>query len=292
MKSQISVSDGGPSGREAAPGPMAPRQDERGRGRRRPPPRRVEVVSVSSPAPRLVSVVVGGEGLRGFSVPAPTSHVKVFLPAPGDDAPALPELGPDGPVWPEAAPRPVVRTYTPRSFDEGACTLEVQFVLHGAGPASEWAQQARVGDQLGLGGPGGRFSLDPTVRRWWVAGDESALPAIGTLLDALPPSATAEVHVEVDGPDDELPLASAAQTTVTWHHRRAPDLWGAELYEAARGAAIAEGTGVWVACEAAAVRRVRAHLLAERHLPAGSVVTRGYWRLGAPDHPDHDYGED
>lgn len=243
-------------------------------------------------APRLVSVWVGGDALEGFAAAAPTSHLKVFLPADGQTAPILPEYTPDGQVWATGGPRPAVRTYTPRRFDEASGTLEIQFVLHGAGPASEWADRANAGDQLAVAGPGGRFSMDPAAERWWIAGDESAIPAVGTLLEALPDSAAAEVHLEVAGPDDEIELASPAKTTITWHHRRAPDAWGTELDEAARGAAIADGTRVWVACEAAAMRGIRRYLIGERRLPASSLVTRGYWRLGAANHPDHDYGDD
>ena len=260
--------------------------------RRRKPPRRVEVVSVSRIAPRLVSVQVSGDGLEGFADAAPTSHLKVFLPAPGQDAPVLPEDTPEGQVLPDDTPRPAVRTYTPRRFDPAARTLEIQFVLHGVGPASEWAERVGAGDKLAVAGPGGRFSMDPAAERWWIAGDESAIPAVGTLLEALPAWATAEVHLEVAGRDDEIELASPAKTEISWHHRRAPDAFGAELDEAAHGAAIAVGTRVWVACEAAAMRGIRRYLLAERRLPAGSLVTRGYRRLGAANQPDHDYGDD
>ena len=243
-------------------------------------------------APRLVSVWVGGDALEGFATAAPTSHLKVFLPADGQTAPILPEYTPDGTVRAEDGPQPAVRTYTPRRFDEASGTLEIQFVLHGAGPASEWADRASVGDQLAVAGPGGRFSMDPAAERWWIAGDESAIPAVGTLLEALPESAAAEVHLEVAGADDEIELASPAKTTITWHHRRTPDAWGTELDEAAHVAAIADGTRVWVACEAAAMRGIRRYLLGERRLPASFLVTRGYWRLGAANHPDHDYGDD
>ncbi len=246
-------------------------------------------------APRLVSVWVGGDALDGFQIEAPTSHIKVYLPAPGQHAPVLPVDTPDGPAWPEGdAPRPAVRTYTPRRFDAASRTLEVQFVLHGAGPASEWAEGVGVGDRLAVAGPGGRFAMDPAVESWWIAGDQSAIPAVGTLLEALPDSAAAEVHLEVTDADDEIELAAAApaKTTVTWHHRRTPDAWGAELADAARRAAIADGGTVWVACEAAAMRGIRRYFVTERRLPASSLVTRGYWRLGEANHPDHDYGED
>jgi len=264
----------------------------RGGGRRRQPPQPVEVVSVSLVAPRLVSVRLAGGDLSRFGEAAPTSHVKVFLPAPGQAAPALPLMTAEGRVWPQDVPRPTVRTYTPRSFDQAAGTLELQFALHGEGPAAGWARRAKAGDKLAIGGPGGRFAADLGARQWWIAGDESALPAVGTLLDALPASATATVHLEVSGIADEIPLASRANTAVTWHHRRGPDAWGAELHDAAASAAIAPGTQVWVACESSAMRRIRRQLTDGQRVPASCLVTRGYWRLGAADHPDHDYGED
>ena len=260
--------------------------------RRRKPPRPVEVTSVSRIAPRLVSVLVTGEALEGFAIVAPTAHVKVFLPPEGSGELVLPEQTPDGPVYGGDVPPPVVRTYTPRRFDAATRTLELQFVLHGAGPASEWAERAAPGDKIAVAGPGGRFVLDETVPHWWIAGDESAIPAVATLLEALPASATADVHLEVADADDEIAFDAAAKATVTWHHRRSADAFGVELEEAARAAELPEGARVWVACEASAMRGIRRYFTRDRGLPVTSLVTRGYWRSGEVNHPDHDYGED
>jgi NADPH-dependent ferric siderophore reductase len=251
------------------------------------------VVSVAKIAPRLVSVQVTGAALDGFTIPAPTSHVKLFLPAEGQQDLVLPEPGPDGrPVHGDDVPRPVVRTYTPVRFDEASKTLELQFVLHGVGPASEWAERAKPGDKLAVAGPGGRFVLDETAGHWWIAADESAIPAVVTLLEALPATATADVHVEVADADDEIEFPGQAKTSVTWHHRRKADAFGAELDEAARAADIPEGARIWVACEAAAMRGIRRYFHNERGLPLSSLTTRGYWRVDNPNHPDHDYGDD
>jgi NADPH-dependent ferric siderophore reductase len=253
----------------------------------------VTVTAVSKIAPRLVSVTVTGDDLGGFAEAAPTSHLKVLLPPAGAGQLLLPEQGPDGPVWShDESLRPVTRTYTPRRYDPVTRTLEIQFVLHGAGPASEWAERASAGDEIAVAGPGGRFTLDPAAERWWMAADESALPAVGTLLDALPETASAEVHIEVEDSGDEIELPSAARTSVTWHHRDSSGAFSAALDKAAREADIADGTRIWVACEAAAMRGIRRHFTRERSLPASSLVTRGYWRIGEPNHPDHDYGED
>jgi len=262
-----------------------------GPGRRRKPPKPAEVVSVSSISARLVSVLVSGDGLDGFADAAPTSHLKVFLPADGQDAPNLPEYTPDGPVYADEGPRPVVRTYTPRRYDPAAGTLEIQFLLHGEGPASAWAAAAKPGDKLAVAGPGGRFSLEPSADYWWLAADESALPAVGTLLEALPETATADVHVEVDSPDDEIELRGPAKAVVTWHYRK-PRVYGQMLATAASEAGIPDGGRIWVACESAAMRDIRRYFTRERGIPAGRLVTRGYWRAGEQNYPDHDYGED
>ncbi len=142
-----------------------------------------------------------------------------------------------------------------------------------------------------MAGPGGRFSLEPVADHWWLAADESAIPAVGTLLEALPETAAADVHLEVDGPGRRGRIRRPAKTTISWHHRRRPDAFGAELAEAARAATIPDGARIWVACEAAAMRDIRRYFIAERHLPP-PLVTRGYWRAGEQNHPDHDYGED
>jgi len=246
---------------------------------------------VSPVSPRLLSVLVTGDELDGFADAAPTSHLKVFLPAAGEDAPNLPVAQPDGTVAAPEGPAPVVRTYTPRRYDPATRTLEIQFLLHGTGPASEWAQRAKPGDKLAVAGPGGRFSLEPSAGHWWLAADESAIPAVGTLLEALPDTTVADVHLEVDGADDEVEFTAPAKTTITWHHRR-PGEYGAELIAAAHAASVPEGGRVWVACEAGAMRDIRRYFLTSSLLPAASLVTRGYWRAGEQNHPDHDYGED
>ena len=158
----------------------------------------------------MVRVALTGDDLAGFEDMAPTQHLKLLFPAPGEDAPSLPEFGPDGLRFPDGQPRPVMRTFTPRRFDPGTATLQVDFVLHDEGPASAWARQARVGQRLAVAGPGGRMPLTLGPGRWIVAGDESAIPAIGTLLEALPADAVAEVLLEVESGSDEIELGSAA----------------------------------------------------------------------------------
>jgi NADPH-dependent ferric siderophore reductase len=260
--------------------------------RRRPRFLPVEVVSVRRLASRLVAVALGGEALADFRIEAPTQHIKMLFPAAGENTVVVPEFGPDGLVWPEGQPRPFVRTYTPRRVDAAAGTLDVELVVHGAGPASAWAERAAPGDRLVVAGPGGRLALGLDDGPWVIAGDESAIPAIGTLLEALPPGAEAEVYIEAEDEGDEIGIDGPVAAKVTWLHRGGVSAPGALLHDAVVTATISAGTKVWVACEAKAVRGIRRALLEAGRVDVGSLVTRGYWRAGEENHPDHDYGDD
>ena len=76
--------------------------------------------------------------------------------------------------------------------------LTVDFVLHGEGPASTWAAQAQVGQPMLIAGPGRSYALDPQAQWLLIAGDESAIPAIATILEVVPDSVRTQVLLEVE----------------------------------------------------------------------------------------------
>jgi len=248
--------------------------------------RRVEPLT-----PHLVRVTFSGADLAGWPVGDPTGHCKVFLPSAGEPEPVLPEWGPDGPVFPEGAPRPIVRTYTPRRFDPDALELDVDFVIHDGGPASTWAAQAAVGQRAAVAGTGRGYAIDPSAKVFHLAGDETAIPAIGVLLECLDPAVTIAVTIEISAPDAEMPLPGHPGAIIRWLVRQADAEPGSELIDAFAAAVLPDDVRVWVAAEATAVRTIRRGLLA-RGVPVDRLVTRGYWKQGESDHPDGDYAQD
>ena len=251
----------------AGPGEPAPSQPPRPRKQRYS----VNVKRVRRLTPHMLRVTFGGEELGRFAWNGPAAHIKLFFGEP-----------------------PVTRTYTPRRFDRDTGELDVDFVLHGAGPASTWAEQAAPGQSLLLAGPGRHYELEPSARWYVLAGDDSAIPAISTILEARPAAARAIVLLEVPDAGEEQALPNANPADTYWLTRGPdPARAGAELESALRRLAFPDGPGrVYVACEADAMRRIRRHLLTERGFARTDIVTRGYWKLGATDHPDRDYGED
>ena len=249
--------------------------------RRKPTLRAVKVRSLEDLGPRMRRVTFFGESLEGFGPPKPGSHIKLFF---GD-------LPPD---WQPAAgqPRPLTRTYTPRHFDPARRELVVDFVRHGAGVASAWVEQARVGSALIIAGPGGGQVFPDDLRHLVLLADESALPAVGTILDNLPPTSLVTLYAEVENTMDRYNPSLRASPDIRWlfrsPSRAAP---GGLLRQVAQGLNLEQGGMVWVACEATAVREIRQLLLNERCVDRAQLVTRGYWKAGESDHPDHDMGD-
>jgi NADPH-dependent ferric siderophore reductase len=240
-------------------------------------PRLLQVRRSARITPRMVRVTLAGDALAGFGGDGPDRRIKMFFPGPGQERPAVPRATSGGPVWPAGEARPAIRTYTVRRFDAHAGELDVDFVLHdGHGPAAAWARDARPGCWVAVSEPGGRYLPDPSAEFHVVIGDESALPAVATVLAALPPGAGATAFLEVADAAEEQRLPGDA--TVHWVHRGARAA-GVPLVDAVRATAFPAGRGqAWLAGESAAVKQLREHLLAERGLDRRLVYATGYWR--------------
>ncbi|MHC0505263.1 siderophore-interacting protein [Achromobacter aegrifaciens] len=245
--------------------------------------RTLTVASVERVAGLMARVTFTGDELQDFVSASFDDHVKLFFPADPSLPPALPAVTPDGIKFPEDMPKPAARDYTPRFFDAVRKELVIDFVLHGDGPASTWAEQAKPGQLLGIGGPRGSFVV-PTGFDWHVLiGDETALPAIARRLEELPASAQALVLIEVPDASNEIPLATAAQASVRWLHRNGTAAgYSTLLLEAARELTLPPGEGyAWVAAESAAAKAVREIMVAQHGVDKSRIRAASYWKRGA-----------
>ena len=246
------------------------------RVRREPPPfRRVQVVAVTDRTPRLRRITLGGPELEGFGPFLPAASARLLVPTRGPlELPAW-----DGNEFLLAdGTRPAVRTVTPLAHRPDRHELDVEVVLHGEGPLSTWAADADPGAEAALSGPGRGYEVDPDAQRLLLVGDESALPAIATLLDALGGRLPVDVLVEVARPDARLALPGTPE--VQWLDLAPDQAPGSALLAAMSAAELASGTHVWAAGEAAGVQRLRKHLFDERAWPRGAATVRGYWKVG------------
>lgn len=244
------------------------------------------VEQVQDLTPHMRRLVLAGEEMEGFRSLGFDDHVKVFPPLEGR-AQVLPSVDEDNnPVW--TGPTPVGRDYTPRGYQEGADRLVLDFATGHGGPVTQWVEQVRVGDEVGLGGPRGSFLVPPGHERQVLIGDDTAIPAILNRLEALSEGVKAVAVIEVEGPQDEHPVHSGAEVEVVWIHRQEVDQApGAGLMQAAVKA-VTEMEGpdifVWGAMEAAVARALRPALLAARpDLNPKLVRISSYWKRDEED---------
>lgn len=223
-----------------------------------------------------------------------------------------------------------MRTYTVRELRSaghpGNLTehpeLDIDFVAHPGGKAADWALAAQVGDQLTLIGPNrhlaapgyGGIEFHPgRARRILLAGDETAAPAICSILEALPESFTGTAFVEVPTASDALPTITKSRVSLTWlprdeqpHGATAPLgslLDGAVRSVVAPPPLIDRGTEpddvdidtqilwetspgtetafyAWLAGEAGVIKQMRRYLVRDVGVDRTQVSFMGYWREG------------
>jgi NADPH-dependent ferric siderophore reductase len=249
----------------------------RGRARRYPPELwRVPVLRTARVTPAMARITVGGAALANFPGGGGDQHVVLYFYEPDVTLPEPLTLTSARTMLGQV--RPAMRSYTVRRHDPVTHELDFDFVLHGdAGLAAAWAGRVQPGEQLILVGPSPVYLPDPDIQHHVLLGDETALPAIGAMLDHLPATATVTTIIEVADAAEEQPLPSA-----TWLHRDGrppgtPDL----LLPALRAAGTLGGdTAVWAAGERTVMHAVRAYLFDESGLDRKRVRTTTYWRHG------------
>lgn len=224
--------------------------------------RKLTVLHRKQVTPQMLRLTLGGPDLAGFTSLGADDHIKLFVPD-------------------RTTGETVMRDYTPRRYDAERGTLEIDFALHEAGPATVWAMAAQEGEPAEIGGPRGSQVISGPITRWLLIGDETALPAIARRIEEMAPGTPVTSLVAVAGPAEEQKIATAADHVGLWVHRADPTD-AAALCAALARIPLPEGTFVWIAAEAGVARALRA-ALSERGHPAAWLKASGYWVAGEAD---------
>jgi NADPH-dependent ferric siderophore reductase len=218
----------------------------------------VEVLATADVGPRVRRITLGGSGLGDLEA------------LPGQDFVVRLQDEQGGGIR---------RRYTIRHLDRPGMTFDLEVVVHGHGPGSQWGSTVKPGDQVEIFGPRGKVLLSGAGRQLFF-GDESALPAIAELAEALPSRVVGAAMIEVEDAADEQPI-NASGIEVQWLHRngspagrvdllmnglRSIDHMNADLHS-------------YVFGESRVVRALREELTG-RGLSADQISAKGYWNLG------------
>jgi NADPH-dependent ferric siderophore reductase len=293
----------------------------------------VEVVSIEQLSPSFARVELASPELAEFGVDGPRwdQRIKLIFPDPVTGGITSTD-GADESWWAtwlerSAEERGHMRTYTIRDVRGSGehTTFVVDMVLHLdgdlVGPGSTWASRAVVGDRIVLmaprrGFPYGGIEFTPTPGAdLLLVGDETAVPAVCTVLEQLPDDARGAVFLEVPHAGDIQDVRRPAGVSVTWLAREDavlgqplhdavvahlgipgaevevaadevdPDLWETPTYsssgeEVPADVTVVGGTYAWIAGESKVVTGLRRHLVNELGFDRRQVAFMGYWRRG------------
>jgi NADPH-dependent ferric siderophore reductase len=215
------------------------------------------VVAAEQLTPRMRRVTVKADSMRDVDV-RPAQDVELLLR--------------------EQSGRRVKRRYTIRHARPGDGELDLDVLLHGDGPGARWGAAARPGDDVEFQGPRGKLELRPASWHLLV-GDESALPAIAGICEALNGREPAVAVIEVSDESDQLPVAC----DVRWVHRASEPPGGAALLgRALDGLTAPAGAHAYLMGETRAMVALRS-VVEARGVAHDAIFVKGYWNLGRPD---------
>ncbi|MYQ82020.1 MULTISPECIES: siderophore-interacting protein [unclassified Streptomyces] len=246
----------------------------------------LEVRRCQPVSPGFTAVTLGGPGIRHLVPGGPDQAVRLFFPRKGQTEVRMPTASNE--AWmaqvllmPKSV-RPWVRNLTIRSLRPVEQELDIEFALHGDSPMTSWVRRVRPGDRAGIFDLGSMYRPPEHARGRLLVGDESALPAILSILDSDPSPPPTEVFVEVARAHDIRSLPVPPGVRVHWLSRDGEDLRpGVRALQAVGDTGLPEGLlYAWVAGESRLATSVRRHLVNDRSVPRRDVSFYGYWRLG------------
>jgi NADPH-dependent ferric siderophore reductase len=177
--------------------------------------------------------------------------------------------------------RPVNRRYTIRALDALAPRLTIDAVTHGDGPGAHWFAAARPGDRLDAIGPRGNVVPVTGVDWHLFVGDESALPALLVMAEALGVGDRAVLVAEVADAAEEQATSACSVLDLHWVHRGAAEPGRSTvLVDAVAALDLPDGTGhAYLGGEARIVGAVR-RTLVDRGFAAERISPKSYWSAG------------
>lgn len=283
----------------------------------------VAVRRVVELTPSFRRITFAGADLDSFGVPGASLDLRIKLLLPVPMHPLSRPGSPSGQLYEgwyqdwlriDPSERGWLRSYTVRALRTTARgrELDVDFVMHSdsaghRGPGSDWARAAAPGIRAVIIGPDANTITRATLPsetgiRWdpqgarhvLLAGDETAVPAIGAILEALPADVTGMAFLEVPDSRDFQDIRTESGVSVTWLARTTVNAPRGRLlcdtvrravpapstFQATAAAAGMTDMYAWVAAEAGTVKELRQYLVHHLAVDPRRSELRAYWSLG------------
>lgn len=247
--------------------------------------RKIKVTAVEDLSSVFRKFTFQSEDLKDFVSKSPDDHVKVFFPAPQTGHYTIPTLGEQGLEWDKTQPEPIMRDYTPYTFNPQTQTLELLFFLRPSGAGALWAQKAKVGDEIYIAGPRGSFVVDYIFDWYLIFTDESGLPSLTRRLQEMPKDAQGMVFIEVEEKNKvfDIPSTSIPKgMEITWLEKKSTPRNAGHpegFLRALENFKRPEGQGfVWIKTESYTALQLKNKVIQNKITEPEWIKASGYWK--------------
>lgn len=200
------------------------------------------------------------EDLKGFQSKSPDDHIKLFF-----------ENG-------------EMRDYTPMHFDEEKLELSLAFHLHTNGVGANWAKNAKLGDQITIGGPRGSRVVPLTYDGYLLIVDETGIPALLRYLQEIPITSKIECIIEVESENHKIHIPLRDNLNSQWIFRSGElndDISNIKLKIENLSLFSSHNPSqeifTWILQEKKIAFSIKDYLLKEKNFNEKSIKATGYW---------------
>lgn len=228
---------------------------------KKPNMRIIEVADIIDLSPHLRRIIFTGTDLQSFPVAREGAHIKVALPAHGDE-------------------KMMMRSYTIRFYHPETHKLAIDFVVNRHnGPATHWAKHANVGDIIRFAGPGQMKLTDFNHHSYLLVGDLTSVNAINGFVPRFDDAAKVCAIITVPTRADIIKMDYDDSTNTLWfiEDESAISLEDKVLQIAT---ALPKDTHVFMGLEATSIRALRAILQDDIGFERVNTFAVGYWKKG------------
>ena len=242
--------------------------------KKKPQPKTCQVVNSVAITPNMQRITLQSDELKQFPADCEGNYIKLlFNEEGGTDLNGLDFAN---------GQRPVMRTYTIRSFDQDNGVIDVDFVRHitqdqQCGFASRWAMNTTQGDSIKIAGPGNISELNLEADWFFLTADMTALPALIAKSKTLPESAKGHAVIKLLSEEDKQEFETPTGIEVHW-------IVEESLEEKVRSLEWLDGqAAVWCACEFDSMRALRTYFRNEKEVERDNIYISSYWKAGVSE---------
>lgn len=212
-------------------------------------------------SPHLRRIVVTGDNLQGFPEGMEGGYVKVVIKPIGESEVKM-------------------RSYTIRSFNAKTNELALDFVVNRHnGPVTQWALTAKVGDSVGIAGPGPMKLTNYDHHSYLLVGDLTSINAVNGYVPRFKKSAEVKAIIAVPTRADIIAMDYDDSLNTYWF---VEDEETQTLAEKVVNTAqfMSKNTHVFMGTEAGIIRTLRPVLQEELGFERLNIFAVGYWKQG------------